>query len=75
MKNIIEVLRLKEQELQQIQGEVEALRTAIKLVSEDGENLSGDGYNHAHALAPTGTSSESRVQEISAGSAARRQFP
>jgi hypothetical protein len=75
MKSIVEVLRLKQQELQKIQGEIDALQTAIRLVSEDGEDLSSDAYNHGHSLAPTGTSGDSRVKEISAGPAARRQFP
>jgi hypothetical protein len=67
MKNIVEVLRQKEMELQQIQAEVEALRVALRLVSEDGDNL-------ARAPLPTGLP-ESRVTEISSGSNATRQFP
>jgi hypothetical protein len=68
MKNIIEVLRQKEQELQQLQIEVEALRVAIRLVSEDGDS-------RGLSLAPTGTSSDSRVTERSASTSAVRQFP
>jgi hypothetical protein len=68
MKNLVEVLKQKEQDLQQIQTEVDALRLAIRLVSEDGDN-------HGRPLAPTGTSSESRVKEINLGSAPTRQFP
>ncbi len=68
MKNIVEVLRQKEMELQQIQVEVEALRVAIRLVSEEGDS-------HGLSLAPTGTSSESRVKEISTSPTATRQFP
>ena len=67
MKNIVEVLRKKEMELQQIQAEVEALRVALRLLSEDGENL-------ARPLVPTGLP-ESRVTEINTGSNATRKFP
>lgn len=68
MKNIVEVLRQKETELQQIQVEIEALRIAIRLVSEDGDNPE-------RSLATSGTSSESRVKEISTSPTAIRQFP
>ena len=68
MKNIVEVLKQKEEELQRIQVEVEALHLAIRLVSED-----GDAYGHP--LAATGTSSESRMKEKSTGPTATRQFP
>ena len=37
MKNIHEVLRAKEQQLQQLQKEIEALRTAARLLAEEGE--------------------------------------
>jgi len=70
MKNIVDVLRNKEQELLKIQSEVDALRVAARLVAEDGDNVSVEGDNHI--LASTGTS-EARVKEISAGG--RRQFP
>jgi hypothetical protein len=65
MKNITEVLREKEAQLQQVQMEVDALRVAMKLLSEDGDN-------HGRSLAPTGT--EARVQEIK-NSSSSRQFP
>ena len=68
MKNIVEVLRHKEKELQQVQSEIDALRVAMRLMSEDGDT-------HALSLESTGTSPESRVREISTGSAATRQFP
>lgn len=68
MKDIIEVLRQKEMELRQVQVEIEALRVAIRLMSEDGDN-------HGLSLAPTGTSPESRVKEISSLTSATRQFP
>ena len=69
MKNIVEVLRQKEAELQQLQGEVEALRVAIRLLSDD-PGSSG------RVSALTGTSSEPRVKEIlTAPDAPARQFP
>jgi len=37
MKNIFDVLRQKEAELQQIQREIEALRVAARLLAEDGD--------------------------------------
>lgn len=68
MKNIVEVLKQKEAELQQLQGEVDALRVAIRLLAEDGDNS-------GRVLAPTGTSLESRVKEIKTVSETTRQFP
>ena len=38
MKNIFEVLRQKEAELQQLQKEVEALRMAARLLAEEGDS-------------------------------------
>ena len=40
MKNIFEILRDKERQLQQLTREVEALRLATRLLAEDGERLS-----------------------------------
>ena len=37
MKNIQDVIRMKEQQLQQIQKELEALKLAAKLLVEDGD--------------------------------------
>jgi hypothetical protein len=67
MKSLVEVLRQKELDLQQIQSEVDALRIALRLVSEDGETYG--------RLASTGTLSESRVTEITTAPNATRQFP
>ncbi len=63
MKDIFEVLRQKETELQRIQVEIEALRVAIRLVSEEGDN------------AERSQASESRVKEMGTSSVAIRQFP
>ena len=68
MKSLVEVLRQKESELQQIQAEVDALRLALRLVSEEGES-------YGRSLAATGTSSESRVTEINTGSGALVRSP
>lgn len=69
MKNIVEVLRQKEAELQQLQGDVEALRVAIRLLSDD-PGSSG------RVSASTGTSPEARVKEnLTAPDAPARQFP
>ncbi len=68
MKNIVEVLKQKEAELRQVQADVEALRAAVRLLSEDGDNSES-------SLAPTGTSSESRLREIKMVSDTTRQFP
>ncbi len=37
MKNINDVLRLKEQQIQQLQREIEALRVAARLLADDNE--------------------------------------
>lgn len=68
MKNIVDVLKQKETELQRVQAEIDALRVALRLMSEEGDSL-------GPSLVATGTSSESRVQEISTSSVATRQFP
>jgi hypothetical protein len=68
MKNIVEMLKQKEAELQRVQVEVDALRVAMRLLAEDGDNS-------GRSLAPTGTSFESRVKEIQTASDTTRQFP
>jgi hypothetical protein len=68
MKNIVEVLKQKEAELQQLQTEIDALRVALRLVTEDGDNL-------GPMLAATGTIPEPRVKEINKGTVVTRQFP
>ena len=69
MKSIVEVLKQKEAELQKLQGEVEALRVAIRILSEDAESS-------ARVAAPAGTASEFRVKEsLTVPDAPARQFP
>jgi hypothetical protein len=71
MKNIADVLRQKEAELQQIQVEVDALRLTFRLLAEDGEQKNPNG----RILAPTGTTPGSRVEEIRATDPNPRRFP
>ena len=69
MKNIVEVLRQKEAELQKLQGEVEALRVAIRILSDDPE------YS-ARVPGSAGTLPEARVKEnLTVPDAPARQFP
>ncbi|HYA95234.1 MAG TPA: hypothetical protein VEC95_03075 [Terriglobales bacterium] len=48
MKDINEVLRKKESDLQQLQKDVEALRVAIRILSEDAD--AGSGYPRPGAI-------------------------
>ena len=69
MKNIADVLKQKEAELQQLQVEIDALRLVLRLVSEDAESGS-----HGRALVSTGTTPNARVEEVGTPSNPRR-FP
>jgi hypothetical protein len=71
MKSIADVLRQKEADLQQIQVEVEALRLAMRLMSEDGEQAGSQG----RTLASTGAGPTQRVEEIKAAGQNPRRFP
>ncbi|HVZ60310.1 MAG TPA: hypothetical protein VG892_05945 [Terriglobales bacterium] len=53
MKNLYDVMRQKEAEIQQLQREIEALRTAARLLADESDT-SPDGYRPA--LAPGATS-------------------
>jgi hypothetical protein len=66
MKNIIDVLRQKEAELQQLQNEVEVLRVAASLLSEQGDP-------ELETFAATGT--DGAVTGAPMGVARKRQFP
>jgi hypothetical protein len=79
MKNIVEVLRQKVQTLEELQSEVEALRIAIQLISEDEDLIEGEprlekGNNHGHSLSPIATEA-SRIKQINTDNRAKRQFP
>jgi hypothetical protein len=52
MKNVYEVLRQKELELARLEKEVEALRVAAPLLSDDKESVA-EATNNKPALAPT----------------------
>lgn len=68
MKNIVEVLKHKEAALQQLQNEVEILRRALSLLSEEGDMPVG-----VRPLAQTGT--DLRAKAAVAEMASPRQFP
>jgi hypothetical protein len=52
MKNVYEVLRQKELELARLEKEVEALRVAAPLLSEDKESMAEAVNNNKPTLAP-----------------------
>lgn len=70
MKNIVEVLKQKEAELQQLQREVEALRISVRLLSEE-----GDPRVDGRPLSPTGTTPDARSKGMVADIANSRPFP
>jgi hypothetical protein len=78
MKNIYEVLRQKENEIQQLQKDIEALRVAARLLADDNE------LDTVRTVTSTGTAP--RVSAAAVGSAVKpaetlgpavgiRQFP
>jgi outer membrane protein TolC len=69
MKNINEVLKQKEAELQQVQREVEALRLAIRLLSEE-----SDPRLEMRPLTPTATMPDPRPKGTVADVASTRLF-
>jgi hypothetical protein len=62
MKNVYEVLRQKELELSKLEKEVEALRVAAPLLSEEKEAL-GDAANKPTLTASTGTQQPIRIPQ------------
>lgn len=52
MKNIHEVLRAKEQQLQQVQKEIEALKTAARLLADEGEATPARAASSTHIAVP-----------------------
>jgi hypothetical protein len=68
VKNIVEVLRQKEAALLQLQNEVEILRRAMSLLSEEGETAST-----VRPFAQTGT--DARTKPAVAEMTSPRQFP
>jgi len=74
MKNIFDVLKQKEAELQQIQKEVEALRVAARLLSDESEARMDAAIRPA--AVPAGPVPAPRAKEVAAGfDAGPRQFP
>jgi hypothetical protein len=77
MKNIYEVLRQKEAELQQLQKEIEALRVAARLLAEEGDPRLDSAVRPV--IAPTGpvpAPAPRSSREAPAGfEAGPRQFP
>ena len=67
MKNIFEVLRQKEAELQQMQKEIEALRMAARLLADEtipGRRKSADVYASGHSGARTAPRANKEVPAI-----------
>jgi hypothetical protein len=62
MKNVYEVLRQKELELSKLEKEVEALRVAAPLLSEDKEALA-DAVNKPTLTASTGAQQPIRIPQ------------
>jgi hypothetical protein len=87
MKNIYEVMRQKEAEIQQLQREIEALRTAARLLVDENDpspdsfarSSSNAGTNSAPVLRPAASQSAVQGKTEVGYSAARenslRQFP
>jgi len=73
MKNVYEVLRQKELELARLEKEVEALRVAAPLLSEDKESAA-DGVNNKPALAnPTLGQQPIRIPQPAVAGAPQQQ--
>ncbi len=69
MKNVYEVLRQKELELARLEKEVEALRVAAPLLSDDkGESLS-DSSNSKPTLTATATQQPIRIPQAAVNAA------
>jgi hypothetical protein len=90
MKNIFEVMRQKEAEIQQLQREIEALRTAARLLADEGDpspdsfgrssNTGASPMNSAPVLRPAASQSavpanKGEVSYSAARENSLRQFP
>ncbi|HEX8927126.1 MAG TPA: hypothetical protein VF786_15105 [Terriglobales bacterium] len=69
MRNIVEVLKQKQSDLEQLQTEIEILRRAVSLLSEEAE----DPRSETATLGKTGT--DSRIKGAVADISSPRQFP
>lgn len=69
MKNVYEVLRQKELELARLEKEVEALRVAAPLLSDDKE-AAAEATNNKPTLASSGTQQPIRIPQPAVNAAA-----
>ncbi len=77
MKNIYDVLRQKEAELQQLQKEIEALRIAARLLADEGEVRAESAARPtavASSAAPLRAASPAK-EAVAAWETGPRQFP
>ncbi len=78
MKNIYDVLRQKEAELQQLQKEIEALRIAARLLSDDNE-ARADNAGRPTAVpsppSPLRAANATKEAAVGAWETGPRQFP
>jgi len=74
MKNIYEVLRQKENEIQQLQKDIEALRVAARLLADDNELDTGRTVTSS-ATAPRVTAAAVKPAETLGPAVGIRQFP
>ncbi len=76
MKNIYEVLRQKELEIQQLQKDIEALRVAARLLADDGETEpSRPATTASTPRISTAAVASAKPADTLAPSAGIRQFP
>jgi hypothetical protein len=71
MKNIIDVLKQKESQLQQVQKEIEALQLTMSLLTEDTAHVEPAGPR----LGTTGALADSRLKEATSGVPHPKHFP
>jgi hypothetical protein len=78
MKNIYEVLRQKELELQQLQKDIEALRVAARLLADDNDAETASSRSMGSVAAPrisTAASAVGKPAEAMNPPTGIRQFP
>ncbi len=63
MKNVYEVLRQKELELARLEKEVEALRVAAPLLSDEGKDATGEGASKPTLATSTSPQQPIRLQQ------------
>jgi hypothetical protein len=76
MKNIYEVLRQKELELQQLQKDIEALRVAARLLADDGDAETASSRSMGSVAAPRiSPAAVGKPAETMSPTTGIRQFP